>query len=117
MEPVKFMLKFGISTKIISCYDHKFSGIHDKIKLAFKSVMLPQSFRFQFVHEEFDELIDLDSPIQLKGKNNALHIITDASPNTSTIQSPVNDLTDKNDKNDQSFEESSDDSEDSSLYV
>ena len=68
------------------------------------------------MHEEFDELIDLDSLIQLmERKNNKLHITVDELPSTSNIQSPVNDWTDKNDKNGQSFEESSDDSEDSSF--
>ena len=68
------------------------------------------------MHEEFDELIDLDSLIQLmERKNNKLHITVDELPSTSNIQSPVNDWTDKNAKNGQSFEESSDDSEDSSF--
>ena len=52
------------------------------------------------MHEEFDELIDLDSLIQLmERKNNKLHITVDELPSTSNIQSPVNDWTDKNDKN------------------
>ena len=79
----------------------------EPVKFHVKSVTLPQNFKIQFVHKEFDELIDLDSPIQLRErKSNELHIIVDASPNTNTIQSPVNDSTDKNDKNGQSFEES-----------
>ena len=58
MEPAKFMVKFGISKKINSCYDHEFSGIYGKIKEAFKSVILSQYFKIQFLQEEIDKLID-----------------------------------------------------------
>ena len=64
------MVKFGISRKKFSCYDHQFSGIYDKIKEAFKSFMLLQNFKIRFIHEEFDELIDLASPILLMERIN-----------------------------------------------
>ena len=45
MELDKFMGQFGISRRIISWYDHEFSEVYDKIKEAFKSVMLPQNLK------------------------------------------------------------------------
>ena len=73
------------------------------------------------MHEEFDELIGLDSPIQLMKTMSSIslqmHHLTEVlqSMTDVTTSTPVNNSTDKNDKNGQSFEESFDDSKDLSL--
>ena len=74
------------------------------------------------MHEEFDELIGLDSPTQLMKTMSSIslqmHHLTQVlqSMTDVTTSTPVNNSTDKNDKNGQkSFEESSDDSKDLSL--
>ena len=73
------------------------------------------------MHEEFDELIGLDSPIQLMKTMSSIslqmhHLIQVLQSMTDvTTSTPVNNSTDKSDKNGQSFEESSDDSKDLSL--
>ena len=73
------------------------------------------------MHEEFDELIGLDSPIQLMKTMSSIslqmhHLIQVLQSMTDvTTSTPVNNSTDKNNKNGQSFEESSDDSKDLSL--
>ena len=78
-EPVTFFVKYGISRKLIEV--KYFEDLFDDVKSAFRNHShFPQKFTVQYVHKDFEEYIDLDSPIQLlKWLNNNLLITEDAS--------------------------------------
>ena len=71
-KTVTFLVKYGISRKIVKC---QLLHIVDEIRSAFK-FKFSKSMRIQFIHEEFNEYVDLDTPSQLLQRaNNNLQII------------------------------------------
>ena len=69
-QPIKFMIKYGVSTKIVSCQVHEFANIYDIIRRAFQPTILAQGFTVQFLHKDFNDYVDLDSLIQLEDRKN-----------------------------------------------
>ena len=65
-QRIKFMMKYGVSRKIVSCHVHEFANIYDMISRAFQPTILAQGFTVQFLHKDFNNYVDLDSSIQLK---------------------------------------------------
>ena len=81
-QPIKFMIKYGVSRKIVSCQVHEFANIYDTIRRAFQPTILTQGFTVQFLHKVFNDYVDLESPIQLEDrKNNELIEICNKSAN------------------------------------
>ena len=78
-EPVTFVVKYGISWKLIKKKDCE--DLYDDVKLAVRNhPHFPQQFTVKFVHKDVEEYIDLDSPIQLLEQfNNNLLITEDPS--------------------------------------
>ena len=78
-EPVTFVVKYGISRKLIKVKDY--DDLYDDVKSAFRNhPHFSQKFTFQFVHNDVEEYIDLDSPMQLLDQlNNNLLIIENPS--------------------------------------
>ena len=63
-EPVNFIAKFGISRKLVTVSE--LHEIFDLVANASKCQRnFPSNFKLQFMHKDVNELIDLDSPIQL----------------------------------------------------
>ena len=68
-EPVNFIAKFGISRKLVTVLE--LHEIFDLVENAFKCLRnFPSNFKLQFMHKDVNELIDLDSPIQLYDRAN-----------------------------------------------
>ena len=81
-QPIKFIIKYGVSRKIVLFQFHEFANIYAMIRRAFRPTILAQGFAVQFFHKEFNDYIDLDSPIQLElRKNNELIVICNKSAN------------------------------------
>ena len=73
-EPVNFIVKFGISRKLVTVSE--LHEIFDLVAIAFKCQ--------RFMHKDMNELIDLDSPIHLNDRaNNELLIISEYTVTTS----------------------------------
>ena len=74
-------MKYEVSRKIVSCQVHEFANIDDMIR-AFQPTILAEGFTVQFLHKDFNDYVDLDSPIQLEDrKNNKLIVISNKSAN------------------------------------
>ena len=65
---IKFMIKYGVSRKIVSCQVHEFANIYDMIWRAFQPTILAKGFTVQFLHKDFNDYVDLDSPIQMEDR-------------------------------------------------
>ena len=87
-EPVNFIVKFGISRKLVTVSE--LHEIFDLVAIAFKCQRnFPRNFKLQFMHKDVNELTDLDSLIQLHDQaNNELLIIPE---NTVTTSKPSSD--------------------------
>ena len=68
-EPVNFIAKFGFSRKLVTAWE--LHEIFDLVVNAFKCQRnSPSNFKLQFMHKDVNELVDLDSPIQLYDREN-----------------------------------------------
>ena len=86
-QPIKLMINNGVSRKIVSCHVHEFANIHHMIRRAFQpTIILAHGFTIQFLHWDFNDYVDFDSPIQLKDqKNDELIVICNNSANNMKI--------------------------------
>ena len=65
------MIKYRVSRKIILCHVHEFANIHHMIRRTFQpTIILAHGFTIQFLHWEFNDYVDFDSPIQLEDRKN-----------------------------------------------
>ena len=51
-QTIKFMIKYGVSKKILSHQVHEFANIYDMIRTAFQPTILAQGFTVQFLHKD-----------------------------------------------------------------
>ena len=60
------MIKYGVSTKIVSFQYYEFANIYGMIWRAFQPTILEKGFTGQFLHQDFNDYVDFNSPIQLE---------------------------------------------------
>ena len=95
-EPVNFIAKFGISRKPVTVLE--LHEIFDLVENAFKCLRnFPSNFKLQFMHKDVNELIDLDSPIQLYDQGNNEFLITPENTVATSVPSRDEDESDLSD--------------------
>lgn len=83
-QHVNFIVKFGISKKLFTLFGLR--ETFDLVENAFKCPEnFPSKFKLQFMDEDVNELINLDSAIQLHDReNNELLVIPENTVTTRT---------------------------------
>ena len=75
-EKVKFVVTLKNSKKVVSCANHNFAKIYDKIKEKFQTLPnFTKIFRVQYEDRDVETMIDLNSPIQLINRSSNIIIV------------------------------------------